>query len=62
MTGKIFKSTVIVAAFVFVATLVLVISLIYGHYSDIQKKQLAEQAELVALGMNAGGRRWDCQI
>lgn len=55
MTGKIFRSTVIVAAFVFVATLVLVISLIYAHYSDIQKEQLAEQAELVAIGANESG-------
>lgn len=55
MTGKIFRSTVIVAAFVFVATLVLVISLIYAHYSDVQKDQLAEQAELVAMGTNEMG-------
>ncbi|MBR2547552.1 MAG: ATP-binding protein [Eubacterium sp.] len=55
MTSKIFKSTVIVAAFVFVATLVLVISLIFAHYSDVQKEQLAEQAELVAMGTNEMG-------
>lgn len=55
MTGKIFRSTIIVAAFVFVATLMLVISLIYAHYSGVQKEQLAEQAELVAIGTNEGG-------
>ena len=55
MTGKIFRSTVIVAAFVFVATLVLVISLIYAHYSEVQKEQLDEQAELIAMGTNEIG-------
>lgn len=62
MTGKIFRSTVIVAAFVFVATLTLVISLIYAHYSGVQKAQLAEQAELVAMGTNKGGVSFVRQI
>lgn len=55
MTNKIFRSTVIVAAFVFIATVLLVMGVIYDHFSNVQKEQLAEEAELIAMGVDLGG-------
>jgi len=58
VTSKIFKSTLIAAAFVFVATVVLVMSVIYAYFSSVQRKQLAEHADLIAVGMNDSGGRY----
>lgn len=55
MTNKIFRSTLIVAAFVFIATVLLVMGVIYDHFSNVQKKQLAEEAELITIGVNDNG-------
>ncbi len=54
MTSKIFRSTCIAAAFVFLATVLLVMGVIYDHFSNVQKEQLSEQAELIAIGVNEG--------
>ena len=55
MTRKIFRSTLIVAVFVFAATVILVMGVIYDHFSNVQKVQLAEEAELIALGVDKSG-------
>ena len=55
MTSKIFRSTLITATFVFIATLLLVMGVIYDYFSNVQKKQLAEEAELITIGVNNNG-------
>ena len=58
MTNKIFRSTLIAAAFVFIATILLVMGVIYDHFSNVQKEQLAEEAELITIGVNNGGEEY----
>lgn len=55
MTSKIFRSTLITATFVFIATVLLVMGVIYDHFSNVQKEQLAEEAELITIGVNNNG-------
>ena len=55
MTNKIFKSTLITATFVFIATVLLVMGVIYDHFSNVQKEQLVEEAELITIGVNNNG-------
>ena len=58
MTSKIFRSTLITATFVFIATVLLVMGVIYDYFSNVQKEQLAEEAELITIGVNNNGEKY----
>lgn len=58
MTSKIFKSTLIAVAFVFLSTVILVMGVLYAYFSEAQKVQLVEQAELITVGLNEGGKEY----
>lgn len=55
MTKRIFRSICLVALAVFMASLVLIMGVLYGYFSDLQKSQLKSQTELVAQGVEAQG-------
>ena len=55
MTRKIFKNLCLVAATVFLASLVLIMGVLYGYFSQIQQTQLRMQTDLAAQGVEAAG-------
>lgn len=52
MTKRIFHSICFVAIAVFFASVILIMGMLYGYFSDMQQKQLKMQLELAAQGAN----------
>ena len=48
MTKKIFRSICLVALLVFVSSIVLIMSVLYDYFSDIQFKHLKIQTNLIS--------------
>ena len=55
MTKRIFKSVFLVALAIFLATVVMVMSVQYGYFSDAQHRKIKSQTVLAADGVNKGG-------
>ena len=55
MTSKIFRSIIITSFTTIFATLVIIIGILYGYFSDIQRQQLKLQLRLAAQGVNDEG-------
>lgn len=55
MTKKIFRSTAVVATFVFLASVALIMGVLYTHFLNVQVGQLKAQADLAAQGINKSG-------
>lgn len=55
MTKKIFRSILMVAIAVFTASVVLIMNVLYGYFSDMQLSQIKNQADLAAQGVEYGG-------
>ncbi len=55
MKKKIFRSTVLVAALVFLASVILIMGVLYTHFLNVQVGQMQAQADLAAQGINEGG-------
>ena len=55
MTKKIFRSIYIVALTVFVASLLLILSFLYGYFNEVQHEQLKIQTDLAARGVDNEG-------
>jgi len=58
MTQRIFKSIFFVAVMVFVASVLIILGFLYGHFSDVQTTQLKMQTELAAHGVNLDGQSY----
>ncbi len=56
MTRKIFWSTLMVAAAVLAASLVIVLGCLYDYFGDVQENQLKDELRLAASGVEAGGQ------
>ncbi len=56
MTKRIFSSICLVALVVFLASTVLIMGVLYGYFSDIQRAQLDMQLELAAQGAQREGK------
>ncbi len=60
MTKKIFHSICLVALIVFFSSVILIMGALYSYFSDIQKKQLSMQTDLIAkIAANEGIRYLD---
>lgn len=55
MTHRIFRSICVVAFAVFIASLVLIMGVLYGYFSDVQQNQLKMQTMLAAQGVSHEG-------
>ena len=55
MTKKIFRSTAIVAVLVFIASVALIMGVLYTHFLNVQVEQLKSQADLAAQGISKSG-------
>ncbi|MBQ8837679.1 MAG: ATP-binding protein [Clostridia bacterium] len=55
MTNKIFRSICGVAVLVLIASLVLIMSVLYGYFSDIRVDQLADETRVAAQGVEKNG-------
>ena len=55
MTKRIFRSVCLVALAVLVATVALIMGVLYGYFTDMQHDQLKMQTELAAQGVNNEG-------
>lgn len=56
MTRKIFRSTLMVAAAVLAASLVIVLGCLYDYFGAVWEKQLKDELRLAVCGVEAGGR------
>jgi len=55
MTGKIFRSTIFVAAVVLLCSLGLIMGALYDYFSDVQVGQLQDELRLAAIGTEESG-------
>ncbi len=55
MTKRIFRSVFLVALAIFLATVVMVMSVQYGYFSEAQHRKIKSQTMLAADGVNEGG-------
>lgn len=55
MTKRIFRSICLVALMVFLASLTLILGVLYGYFNSVQQSQLKTQTELAAQGIFLGG-------
>ena len=55
MTKKIFRSILLAAVSVLLASLVIIMGCLYGYYRDVQEKQLRDELRLAGRGVEAGG-------
>ena len=55
MSNKIFKAIWGVALVVFLALIILIMSMLYGYFTSLQSKQLEIETELAAQGVNLNG-------
>ena len=58
MTKKIFKSIMIVAGAVLIASLVIIMGCLYRYFSDIQGKQLEDELSLAAVAVEENGQEY----
>lgn len=58
MTKRIFASIGTVAILVFLASLILILTVLHGYYSNVQKEQMKLQTALVAEGVELSGVRY----
>ena len=58
MTKKIFHSLCLVAFTVFLASVVLIMVVLYGYFSRIEQTQLRMQTQLAAQGVELGGMKY----
>lgn len=55
MTKRIFASIGTVAILVFLASLILILTVLHGYYFNVQKEQMKLQTSLVAEGVELSG-------
>lgn len=55
MTKKIFRSILLAAVSVLLASLVIIMGCLYGYYRDVQEKQLRDELRLASYGVEADG-------
>lgn len=58
MTKKIFKSIMIVAGTVLIASLVIIMGCLYCYFSDVQGKQLEDELSLAAVAVEMNGQEY----
>ena len=58
MTKKIFKSIMVVAGAVLIASLVIIMGCLYSYFSNVQGKQLADELSLAAIAVEKDGRNY----
>ena len=58
MTKKIFKSIMIVASTVLIASLAIIMGCLYRYFSDIQEKQLEDELSLAVIAVEKDGRNY----
>ncbi len=58
MTKKIFKSIMIVAGAVLIASLVVIMGCLYHYFSDVQAKQLEDELSLAAVAVEKNGQEY----
>ncbi len=58
MTKRIFRAIFVVAVAVFVASLALIMGVLYGYFSDVQREQLSTQVDLAAQGITHEGEAY----
>lgn len=58
MTKKIFKSIMIVAGTVLIASLVIIIGCLYSYFSDVQMKQLEDELSLAVAAVEKNGQEY----
>jgi len=58
MTRKIFKSIMIVAGAVLIASLVIIMGCLYRYFSDVQEKQLEDELSLAAVAVEKNGQEY----
>lgn len=58
MTKKIFKSIMIVAGAVLIASLVIIMGCLYRYFSDVQMKQLEDELSLAAVAVEENGQEY----
>ena len=58
MTKRIFHAIFLVAVVVFVASLILIMGVLYGYFSDVQREQLNTQVDLAAQGITHEGEAY----
>ncbi len=62
MTKKIFRSICLVALAVLISSVVLIMGVLYGYFTDMQHDQLRMQTELAAQGVNHEGTAYFDQL
>ena len=58
MTKKIFRSILLAAVSVLLASLVIIMGCLYDYYKNVQEKQLRDELRLASYGVEAGGSRY----
>lgn len=58
MTKKIFRSIMIVAGAVLIASLIIIMGCLYRYFSDVQGKQLEDELSLAALAVEKNGQEY----
>ncbi len=58
MTKKIFKSIMVVAGVVLIASLIIIMGCLHGYFSDVQRKQLEDELSLAAAAVEKNGREY----
>ena len=55
MTAKIFRSTFTASIAVLLASLIVILGVLYGYFSDFQERQLRAELELASQGVEQNG-------
>ena len=58
MTKKIFKSIMLVAGAVLIASLVIIMGCLYRYFSEVQKKQLEDELSLATIAVEKNGLKY----
>ena len=58
MTGKIFRSILVIAAVVLLCALVIVMGVFYSYAGNVQTAQLKDELSLAAAGTEQGGLQY----
>ena len=62
MTGKIFKSILLVAAVVLLASALIIMGVLYDYFGGLQKAQLRDKLELAAVSVEEDGTAYLSQV
>ena len=62
MTGKIFRSTILVAAVTLLCSLAIIMGVLYDHANDVQVDQLKDELRLAAIGTEESGLEYLEQV